>query len=524
LARQLSGRVTCEEIDTMCRQAGRLPREPKVIVSTRAEGRIVSGGDARAGNHPATLDSRLMVITMVCVLLPVMVALDTTVVNVAQRTFIHDFSSTQAVVAWTVTGYTLALAAVIPLTGWAANRLGTKRLVLGSVLLFSLGSSLCALASNIPLLVAFRVLQGLGGGMLVPLQLIILDRAAGPERLGRVLTISMVPVLLAPICGPILGGWLIDSFGWQWIFLINIPIGLLTLVLAGFVLPRDVPLRTESLDVVGILLLSPGLVLFLYGVSLLPERGTIADPYVWVSATIGLILVDAFVIRALRRGDRALIHLRLLKNREVAAANAFRFLFAIPFFGSCLLFPAYFQQVLGGTAFQSGLFLLPQTLGAAGVMPIVGRVMEKRGPRGVVLLGTTLTVMGMSMFVYGISRHHVDLSVLLVGLAIFGVGTGCMMTPVSWAAVHTLDSTEVAYGSTLFNVNHTTAASVGTALISVILSNRLNGSASIVAANRADSIREEAARMGLPPSLSKLPSQVLAPDFPEHVANDLSRA
>ena len=114
------------------------------------------------------------------------------------------------------------------------------------------------------------------------------------------------------------------------------------------------------------LLLSPGLVLLLYGVSVLPECDTIADPYVWVPATIGLILVGAFVIHSLRRGDRALIHLRLLKNQEVAAANAFRFLFCVAFFGSCLLFPAYFQQVLGKTAFQSGLFLLPQTLGAAG--------------------------------------------------------------------------------------------------------------------------------------------------------------
>jgi MFS transporter, DHA2 family, multidrug resistance protein len=475
-------------------------------------------------DYRAPLDSRLVMITVACTLLPVMVTLDATVVNVAQRSFIDKFASTQAVVAWTVTGYTLALAAVIPLTGWATNRLGAKRLVLGSVLLFTLGSLLCALASNISLLVTFRVLQGLGGGMLMPLQLIILARAAGPERLGRVLTISMVPVWIAPICGPILGGWLIDSFGWQWIFLINIPIGLLALVLAGFFLPQDVPLLAESLDVVGMLLLSPGLVLLFYGVSLLPERGTIADPYVCVPAAIGLILIGAFVIHALRRADGALIDLRLLKNREVAAANAIRFLFAITFIGSCLLLPGYFQQVLGKTPFQSGLLLIPQTLSAAAVIPIVGRLMEKRGPRGIVLIGTTLAVMGMGVFVYGISRHYVDLSVLLAGLAMFGVGSGCMMIPVSWAAVHTLDSSEVAHGSTLFNVNHNTAASVGAALMSVILTSRFNGSANIAAANRADSIREEAARRGSAPDLSRLPSQVLAPDFLEHVANDLSRA
>ena len=479
---------------------------------------------ARTGDYPDRLDSRLWMITVACTLLPVMVTLDATVVNVAQPTLIDEFSSTQAEVAWTVTGYTLAIAAVIPLTGWAANRFGTKRLVLGSVLLFSLGSMLCALAPSITLLVAFRALQGLGGGMLMPLQLIILARAAGAERLGRVLTISMVPILMSPICGPILGGWLIDSFGWQWIFLINIPIGLLTVALAGWVLPQDVPLPKESLDVFGLLLLPPGLLLFLYGVSRLPERGTIADRCVWVLPAVGVLLIGAFVIHALCRADRALVDLRLLKNRGVAAANATRFLFASTFFGSCLLFPGYFQQVLSKTPFQAGLFLIPQTLGAAAVIPIVGRVMEKRGPRGIVLSGTTLAVMGMGVFVYGASRHHVDSSVVLAGLAMFGVGSGCMMTPVSWSAVHTLHSSEVAYGSTLFNVNHNTAASLGAALMSVILTSRLNGSASIAAASRADSIREEAARRGLSADLSKLPSQVLAPDFLQHVANDLSRA
>ncbi len=431
---------------------------------------------ARAGDYPAKLDSRLLMITVACTLLPVMVTLDATVVNVAQRTLIVGFSSTQAVVAWTVTGYTLALAAVIPLTGWAANRLGTKQLALGSVLVFTWASLLCAQAPNIAVLIAFRAFQGLGGGLLMPLQLIILARAAGPQRLGRVLTISMVPILMAPICGPVLGGWLIDSFGWQWVFLINIPIGLLTLVFAGFVLPDDRSLLPECLDVIGMLVLSPGLVLFLYGVSRLPERGRIVDPHVWIPAAIGLILIGTFVIHALRWADRALIDLRLLKDREVAAANAIRFLFVVTFFGSCLLFPAYFQQVLAKTAFQSGLLLLPQTLGAAAVMPIVGRLMEKRGPRGVVLIGTTLTVIGMGVFVYGIGHDHKDLPVLLTGLAVFGVGSGCLMTPVSWAAVHTLNSNEVTHGSTLFNVNHNMAASIGAALMSVLLTSRLNGS------------------------------------------------
>ena len=176
--------------------------------------------------YPDKLDARLLRISGVCILATVMAILDVTVVTVAQRTFIDQFGSTQAVVAWTMTGYTLALATVIPLTGWAADRFGTKRLFMGSVLAFTLGSLLCAIASSILQLIIFRVVQGVGGGMLLPLGFMIMTREAGPARLGRLMSILSIPMLLAPIAGPILGGWLIDTSSWRWIFLINLPFGL----------------------------------------------------------------------------------------------------------------------------------------------------------------------------------------------------------------------------------------------------------------------------------------------------------
>lgn len=178
-----------------------------------------------------------------------MITLDATVVNAAPRALSGRFGSTGAI-AWSVTGYTLAMAAVIPLAGWAARRVGAKPLFLGSVLLFSWASLLCVQAPNVGLLAVFRAFQGLGGGMLIPLLLIILAHAAGPERLARVLAISMVPILLAPICGPQVGVWLIDSFGWKSIFLVNIPIGVLTLIVAGFVLPEDVPSASDRCAIV----------------------------------------------------------------------------------------------------------------------------------------------------------------------------------------------------------------------------------------------------------------------------------
>jgi EmrB/QacA subfamily drug resistance transporter len=216
---------------------------------------------------PDKLDARVLLTAGVVVLAAIMSILDITVVSVALRTFQAVFDKSAAQVAWTMTGYTLALASVIPMTGWAADRFGTKRLFLMAVVLFAAGSALCSTASSLDLLVTYRVLQGLGGGMLMPLGMTILTRAAGPERIGRVMAVLGIPMLLGPIFGPILGGWLIDTASWHWIFLINVPIAVVAVVYAAIVLPRDDVSPSERFDFVGMLLLSPGLALLLYGVS-----------------------------------------------------------------------------------------------------------------------------------------------------------------------------------------------------------------------------------------------------------------
>ncbi len=269
-----------------------------------------------AGEHdyPDKLDAGLLRISGVCILATVMAILDVTVVAVAQRTFIAQFGSTQAVVAWTMTGYTLALATVIPVTGGqptgsAPNGSSWARCWP------SRWARCCARWRQTSLqLIIFRVMQGIGGGMLLPLGFMILTREAGPQRLGRLMSILSIPMLLAPIGGPILGGWLIDTSSWRWIFLINLPIGLVTIVLAAIVFPRDHPARSETFDVIGVLLLSPGLATFLFAVSSIPRRGTVADRHVLIPATIGLALIAAFVVHARYRADHPLIDLRLFQQ------------------------------------------------------------------------------------------------------------------------------------------------------------------------------------------------------------------
>jgi EmrB/QacA subfamily drug resistance transporter len=446
---------------------------------------------------PATgsdkLDKDVLLVAGVVVLGAIMSILDITVVSVAQPTFQTVFEASPAQVAWTMTGYTLALASVIPLTGWAADRFGTKRLYMLAVALFTAGSVLCATASSVEMLTTFRVLQGLGGGMLMPLGMTIMTRAAGPERIGRVMAVLGVPMLLGPIFGPILGGWLIDIASWHWIFLINLPIGAVALAYAALVLPKDNPTPSESFDFLGMLLLSPGLALFLFGVSSIPEKGTVFAAKVLVTAIIGLALVLAFVLRSLFRApEHPLIDLQLFRTRALSVSVIAMSLFAIAFFGASLLFPSYFLQVRGETTLHAGLLLAPQGIGAMLTMPVAGVLTDKIGPGKIVLSGIVVIVIGMAMFTQvsvGLSAVHLSQSgvdvtdpsylYLLGALFVMGLGMGGTMMPIMTSALQKLKDHEIARGSTLMNITQQISASIGTALFSVLLTNGFNGSGAV---------------------------------------------
>ncbi len=481
-----------------------------------------AGEDDR--DYPDQLDAGLLRVSGVCILATVMAIVDVTVVSVAQRTFINQFASSQAVVAWTMTGYTLALATVIPVTGWAADRFGTKRLFMGSVLAFALGSLLCALAANIVQLIAFRVIQGIGGGMLLPLGFMILTREAGPRRLGRLMSILSIPMLLAPIGGPILGGWLIDTSSWRWIFLINLPLGLVTIVLAAIVFPRDHPSRSETFDLVGVLLLSPGLATFLFAVSSVPGRGTVVDRHVLIPAAVGLALIAAFVAHAWHRADHPLIDLRLFSNPVLTHANVTMLVFATAFFGAGLLLPSYFQQVLHQTPMQAGMHMIPQGLGAMLTMRLTGPLVDRQGPGKVVLVGIGLITVGLGTFAFGVARQAQYVPTLLVGLTIMGLGMGCTMMPLSVASVQALAPHQIARGTTLMSVSHQVGGSLGTALMSMILTNQFNRSEYILAANKLAALQQKAAVSGVPVDQSAVPRQSLAAGFWGNVVHDLSHA
>jgi EmrB/QacA subfamily drug resistance transporter len=429
--------------------------------------------------HPDHIDRAVLKVAGVVVLGAIMSILDITVVNVALPTFQQEFGTTDdpvaySHVAWTVTGYTLALATVIPLTGWAADRFGTKRLYMTAILLFTAGSALCATAWDINVLIAFRVLQGLGGGMLMPLGMTIMTRAAGPHRMGRLMAILGVPMLLGPIMGPILGGWLIEAASWHWIFLINVPLGIGALVYAWSVLEQDSPEPSESFDFLGMALMSPGLALFLFGVSSLPaEEGDFSAPRVWVSMLAGVLLMLGFVWHSFRP-EHPLLDLRLFTNRNLTISVITMFMFAAAFFGGLLLVPTYFQQIRGESTLSAGLLVAPQGLGAMVTMPIAGRLVDRMPVGRIVPFGLTTIIVGM----FGLTQVTATTPYpLLIGmLFVMGLGMGGTMMPVFTSALKTLANHEVARGSTLLNITQQVSSSCGVALMSVVLTSHLNDS------------------------------------------------
>lgn len=430
------------------------------------------------------LDKRVLLTAGVVVLAAIMSILDITVVSVALNTFQETFQKTSAQVAWTMTGYTLALATVIPLTGWAADRFGTKRLFILAIVLFTIGSALCATATSLEMLVAYRVFQGLGGGMLMPLGMTILTRAAGPDRVGRVMAVLGIPMLLGPIFGPILGGWMIDIASWHWIFLINVPIGVAAVVYSWFVLEKDEVSPSETFDFVGMLLLSPGLASLLYGVSSIPaakEKGSMWSTEVVVFSIIGIILIIAFVPWALRKKNiHPLVDLRLFAHKEITIAVISMMVFAVAFFGATLLFPLYFQNVHLQSALDSGWWLAPQGIGAMLTMPIGGVLADKIGPGKIVLTGLLMDTVGMGFFAF--TSVHTHYPFMLIGLVIMGFGMGMTMMPIMSAALAKLDEHSIARGSTLMNITQQVASSIGTALFSVLLVNAFQKHPSIAEA------------------------------------------
>jgi EmrB/QacA subfamily drug resistance transporter len=400
----------------------------------------------------------------------IMSIFDTTIVNVAIDTLGRAFHAPLSTIQWVSTAYLLALAIVIPLTGWAIERFGAKRMYLISLTLFLVGSALCGLAWSAGSLIVFRVLQGLGGGMILPIGQTILARAAGPQRIGRIMSIVGIPMLLGPVLGPAIGGLLVDSFSWRWIFYVNIPIGVLALVLSARTLKSDPTGEAGKLDITGLGLLSPALALIVYGLSEAGSSGGFGETRVIVGLFGGFALLGAFIWHALR-SKAPLIDLRLFANRGFSAAGATSFVLGGTVFGAMFLLPLYYQVVRGQSALSAGLLMAPQGLGAMIAMPIAGRITDRVGAYKIVPIGVLVMIAGTIAY----TQVTTTTSETLLAGALFvrGLGLGMSMMPSMSAAYQTLNAPQIPRATTTINILRQVGGSFGTAILAVILQRQI---------------------------------------------------
>jgi EmrB/QacA subfamily drug resistance transporter len=430
-----------------------------------------SGG----GATPPPLERKVLVVAAIVVLGAIMTVLDATIVSVAIDTLSRDFGSPLATIQWVITGYVLALAAVIPITGWAADRFGGKRVWMASVALFVGGSLLCGLAWSAPSLIAFRLLQGLGGGMVAPAGMTLVAQAAGPQRMGRAMSIVGVPMMLGPVIGPVLGGVLVSTVSWQWIFYINLPIGIVTLLWSWKAMEYTPGRRSERLDILGLLLLSPGLALLVFGVSELSGSGGSAGTVIGLFG--GLALLAAFVLHALR-AKQPLLDLRHFTKRAFGAAGTIQALMGTTLHGSMLLLPLFYQIVHGTSPLVAGLLLVPQGVGAAASMSVTGRFVDRGHGRAVLVAGLPLMTLGFLVYTQAPAGNVLT----AVALFVIGLGTGCTMAPVAAAAYQCIDRAAIPRATSTLNITQRVGGAIGTALFAVVLEHNLGSGQSTAAA------------------------------------------
>jgi EmrB/QacA subfamily drug resistance transporter len=416
-----------------------------------------------AGGQPL-LTREILTLAAVFVLGAIMTILDATIVNVALPTLGRSFHASIATIQWVPTIYLLAFATVIPASGWATERFGARRVWITSLALFLAGSLGCGLSGSVAVLICFRVVQGIGGGMILPVGQAILARAAGPQRMGRVMSIVGVPLLLGPVAGPVIGGALVSAASWRWIFFVNVPVGAIALALALRLLP-DTPRRPAQLDVPGLVLLSGGIAAFLYGLAKI-GTGTAGGALPGIAMAAGLAMVAAFCWYALRV-RKPLIDLRLLRSRGFAAGAAANLMLGIALFGVALLLPLYLEIVRGRSPLQTGLLLIPQGLGAALVMPVAGALTDRIGARPVVTAGILAALAGLAAYTQltAVTSYWY----LAAALLLIGAGMGATITPAMAAAFGAIDRRAIPAATAAISTIQRIAGSVGTALLAVTL-------------------------------------------------------
>ncbi|CAN5210522.1 MDR family MFS transporter [soil metagenome] len=401
------------------------------------------------------------------------VVFDTTIVSVALHTLGRDLQASVATIQWVSTAFLLTLGIAIPLAGWGQARFGGKRVWMLALLIFLVGSVACSLAWDAGSLIAFRALQGFGGGLMLPLLATIIVQASGGKGLGNIMSVVSLPTALGPILGPVAGGLILSALDWRWLFWVNVPFCVVGLILAWRILPNDEATSRQPLDVLGFVLLSPGFVGVLYGLSNVGKDGGFARGDVLAPVLIGLVLIVAFVLHALRKRERALVDIRLLRHRGVWSASVLLFLSGASLYGAMLLLPLYWQDVRGFDALGAGLMLAPQGVGALASRFFAGRLTDSLGAKWVAIGGFVIVALATVPFAFATAAT--DQWALMGVLLVRGFGLGAVLVPLMTVAYIGLDRSDVPHASIITRIVQQIGGSFGVALLAVILEGALAG-------------------------------------------------
>ena len=406
-------------------------------------------------------------ITISIMLATFMQGVDTTIANVALPHMQGSFSAAQDQIAWVVTSYIVAAAIMTPLTGWLAGRLGIKYVFFVSVAGFTLASALCGVATSLAQMVIYRLLQGICGAALVPLSQSVLLQINPPQRHAKAMSVWGMGVILGPIIGPALGGWLTDQYNWRWVFFINVPFGLLAA--AGILIfIRDTRrAHRESFDFFGFATLS----LAIGALQMFLDRGELKDWFgsteIWVEATIAGLAFYLFVVHTVTATDRSFLNRDLLKDANCAVGTILMFLVAIPLFGTMVLLPTMLQDLLNYPVLTTGFVLVPRGLGTMAAMFVVARLIGRVDTRLVILAGLTLTAVALWQMT-GFSLLMGMGPVISTGV-LQGFGLGLVFTPLSVVTFSTLPRKILTQGTAIFSLTRNIGSSVGIAIVEALL-------------------------------------------------------
>jgi DHA2 family multidrug resistance protein len=398
-----------------------------------------------------------------------MVVLDSSVANVALPHIAGTLSASNDESTWVLTSYLVANAIMLPVSVWLARRIGRSRLLLLSIALFTVASLLCGLAVNMPMLVVARVLQGIGGGGMQPLAQSVLLESFPPEQHGTAMAVYSVGVIVAPIIGPTLGGWITDSYSWRWIFYINLPFGLLALFMVNLYVEDPPYLRKHirgAIDGLGLALM----VLWLGTLQLLLDKGQEADWFgtTWIRWTtaITLLALAGFVVRELHTGT-PIVQLRILSDRNFALGTAITAIYGFILYGATAMLPLFLQTLLGYTAMQSGMTVSPRGLGAMASTVLAGMLVRKVDGRLLVCFG--FLVMAGSIWMLSLINLEIGMRSVILPNILNGFSMGFIFVPLTTLSLSLLPKNEIGNASGIFNLMRNLGGSVGIAMVTTEL-------------------------------------------------------